>query len=136
MSSSRPLSTWIVVLAGAGVILAPLDARAQDDENPVEAVEVLADEQRDIRELLDELIRQINRSLGTTMVVVTHELDSIFTIADRVIMLDADAKGIIAEGDPKQLRDHAPDPRVHAFFNRQAGAAKRTEGRGSGHRSA
>lgn len=85
---------------------------------------------------LDELIRQINRSLGTTMVVVTHELDSIFTIADRVIMLDGETKGIIAEGGAKELRDHSADPRVHAFFNRQPGAAKRTGGRTSGHASA
>ncbi len=68
---------------------------------------------------LDELIVQINKSLHTTMVVVTHELPSIFTIADRVIMLDSKTKTIIAEGDPKELRDHSPDPRVHAFFNRE-----------------
>jgi len=68
---------------------------------------------------LDELILQINKSLGTTIVVVSHELSSIFTIAERVIMLDSRTKSIIAEGDPKQLRDHSTDPRVHAFFNRQ-----------------
>ncbi len=69
---------------------------------------------------LDELIIQINKSLGTTIVVVTHELSSIFTIADRVIMLDGQARGIIAEGRPVDLRDHSSDPRVHAFFNRQS----------------
>ncbi|MCX8072883.1 MAG: ATP-binding cassette domain-containing protein [Candidatus Binatia bacterium] len=68
---------------------------------------------------LDELILQINRSLGTTIVAVTHELSSIFTIAQRCIMLDRSAKGIIAEGDPRELRDRCPDPRVRAFFNRQ-----------------
>jgi phospholipid/cholesterol/gamma-HCH transport system ATP-binding protein len=68
---------------------------------------------------LDALIVQVNKSLGTTIVVVSHELASIFTIADRCIMLDAESKGIIAEGPPKELRDHSPDPRVHAFFNRQ-----------------
>jgi phospholipid/cholesterol/gamma-HCH transport system ATP-binding protein len=52
------------------------------------------------------------------MVVVTHELASVFTIADRVIMLDTKTKKIIAEGDPKILRDESADPRVHAFFNR------------------
>jgi phospholipid/cholesterol/gamma-HCH transport system ATP-binding protein len=67
---------------------------------------------------LDQLIVQINESLGTTMVVVTHELASVFTIADRVIMLDTKTKKIIAEGDPKILRDESADPRVHAFFNR------------------
>jgi phospholipid/cholesterol/gamma-HCH transport system ATP-binding protein len=68
---------------------------------------------------LDELIVQINRSLGTTMVVVSHELPSIFRIADRAIMLDAETRGIIAEGAPADLRDNHPNPRVRAFFNRK-----------------
>jgi phospholipid/cholesterol/gamma-HCH transport system ATP-binding protein len=84
---------------------------------------------------LDELIVQMNRSLGTTMVVVSHELPSIFTIADRVIMLDGDCKRIIAEGRAQELHDHNADPRVHAFFNREPSPSfrRRTE---SGHRSA
>lgn len=69
---------------------------------------------------LDALIVQINQSLGTTMVVVSHELPSVFTIGDRVIMLDGRTHKIIAEGDPIELRDHSDDPVVHAFFNRQA----------------
>ena len=68
---------------------------------------------------LDELILQLNKSLGATMVVVSHELASIFTIATRCIMIDSEAKNIIADGDPRQLRDHSTDPRVHAFFNRR-----------------
>lgn len=68
---------------------------------------------------LDELILQINRSLGTTTVVVSHELPSVFRIADRVIMLDAETRSVIAEGPPTELRDHSPNPRVRAFFNRQ-----------------
>jgi phospholipid/cholesterol/gamma-HCH transport system ATP-binding protein len=68
---------------------------------------------------LDELIVQVNKSLGTTIVVVSHELASIFTIADRCIMIDGETKNIIAEGPPLELRDHSTDPRVHAFFNRQ-----------------
>jgi len=68
---------------------------------------------------LDELIVQISESLGMTIVAVSHELASIFTIADRVIMLDGPAKTIIASGTPTELRDSHPDPRVHAFFNRQ-----------------
>lgn len=68
---------------------------------------------------LDELIVQVNESLKTTIVVVSHELASIFTIADRCIMIDAETKQIIAEGKPADLRDHSPDPKVHAFFNRQ-----------------
>lgn len=67
---------------------------------------------------LDELILQINRSLGTTIVAVSHELASIFTIAQRCILLDGAAKGIIAEGSPEELRKSAADPRVWAFFNR------------------
>lgn len=84
---------------------------------------------------LDELIVQINRSLGTTIVVVSHELASIFTIADRVIMLDGGAKQVIAEGPPQELRDRNTDPRVHAFFNRQPSDAARRRSE-SGHRSA
>ena len=68
---------------------------------------------------LDELIVQVNKSLGTTIVVVSHELPSIFTIADRCIMLDPATKAIIAEGPPQALRDSSTDPRVRAFFNRQ-----------------
>jgi phospholipid/cholesterol/gamma-HCH transport system ATP-binding protein len=68
---------------------------------------------------LDSLIKSINAGMGTTMVVVTHELQSIFNIAHRIIMLDKDAKGIIAEGDPNWLKDHATDPRVVNFFNRK-----------------
>jgi phospholipid/cholesterol/gamma-HCH transport system ATP-binding protein len=68
---------------------------------------------------LDELIVQVNKSLRTTIVVVSHELASIFTIADRCIMLDETTKSIVAEGVPTELRDHSSDPHVHAFFNRQ-----------------
>jgi phospholipid/cholesterol/gamma-HCH transport system ATP-binding protein len=57
--------------------------------------------------------------MGTTMVVVTHELESIFAIAHRVIMLDKSARGIIAEGDPLDLKEHSSDPRVKNFFNRK-----------------
>jgi phospholipid/cholesterol/gamma-HCH transport system ATP-binding protein len=68
---------------------------------------------------LDSLIKSIRAGIGTTMVIVTHELRSIFSIADRIIMLDKAAKGIIAEGDPRWLRDNSTDPRVKAFFNRE-----------------
>jgi len=68
---------------------------------------------------LDNLIITINRNLGTTMVIVTHELHSIFAVAHRVIMLDARAKGIIAEGNPHELRDKSTNPFVRQFFNRQ-----------------
>jgi phospholipid/cholesterol/gamma-HCH transport system ATP-binding protein len=77
---------------------------------------------------LDILIKGINTGLGTTMVVVTHELESIFSIAHRVIMLDKSAKGIIAQGDPRELKDHSPDPRVADFFNRRPGPGHQPKG--------
>jgi phospholipid/cholesterol/gamma-HCH transport system ATP-binding protein len=71
---------------------------------------------------LDQTILSISRNLGITFVVVTHELPSIFTIADRIIMLDKNTKGIIAAGDPKWLRDHSDVPLVRQFFNRDVHA--------------
>ncbi len=68
---------------------------------------------------LDNLIIHLNKILGTTMVIVTHELDSIFAVAHRVIMLDKHTRGIIAEGDPRYLRDHSQNPFVSQFFNRR-----------------
>jgi len=67
---------------------------------------------------LDDLIRQIRDTFGTTCVVVSHELASIFGIADRVIMLDRSAKGIVTEGDPRQLAQSSRDPRVLEFLHR------------------
>jgi phospholipid/cholesterol/gamma-HCH transport system ATP-binding protein len=69
---------------------------------------------------LDNLIIQLNKNQGTTMIIVTHELPSIFAVADRVIMLDKMTRDIIAEGDPKYLRDHSQNPLVRRFFNRLA----------------
>ncbi len=69
---------------------------------------------------LDQLVLRLARSLGITFVVVTHELPSIYAIADRVIMLDKSARGIIAEGRPQELRDHSDNPWVRRFFNREA----------------
>ena len=77
---------------------------------------------------LDNLIKSINTGMGTTMVIVTHELESIFNIAHRVIMLDKGAKGIIAEGDPRELKEHSTDPRVVNFFNRRPAAAVPPQG--------
>ena len=68
---------------------------------------------------LDELIRRLADTLGVTFVIVTHDLASVFTALDRVILLERKAKGIIAEGDPRQLRDDNTDPRVRAFFRRE-----------------
>jgi phospholipid/cholesterol/gamma-HCH transport system ATP-binding protein len=69
---------------------------------------------------LDALIKRLSRNLGVTFVIVTHELPSIFAIADRVIMIDRRVKGIVAEGDPRRMRDDAQDPWVRQFFNREA----------------
>jgi phospholipid/cholesterol/gamma-HCH transport system ATP-binding protein len=69
---------------------------------------------------LDTLIRDLSRNLGFTFVIVTHALQSIFAVADRVIMLDGKTKGIIGTGRPDELRDHSPNPWVRQFFNRQA----------------
>lgn len=66
---------------------------------------------------LDHLIIRLSRSLGVTFVIVTHELPSIFTMADRVIVLDRDTKGIIAEGKPKDLKAKGKGF-VYHFFNR------------------
>jgi len=69
---------------------------------------------------LDKLIQDIARETGTTFVVVTHELQSILAIGDRCIMLDKQARGMIAEGDPRRLREESTHPTVRAFFRREA----------------
>lgn len=69
---------------------------------------------------IDDLILGINRRTQTTVVIITHELDSIFKVAQRVIMLDKSTKGIIAEGDPHYLKDHSTHLAVRQFFNREA----------------
>lgn len=65
---------------------------------------------------LDELILQIRDTFGTTCVVVSHELASIFSIADRVMLLARDQPGCVAIGDPRQLARTSDDPRVREFF--------------------
>jgi phospholipid/cholesterol/gamma-HCH transport system ATP-binding protein len=72
---------------------------------------------------LDQLILRLAKSLHITFVIVSHELASIYAIADRVIMLEKRKKGIIAEGDPRVLRDSSDNPWVRQFFNREAVAA-------------
>jgi phospholipid/cholesterol/gamma-HCH transport system ATP-binding protein len=73
---------------------------------------------------IDALIRRLAESLRITFVIVTHELASIYAIADRVIMLDKRVQGIIAEGDPKVLRDTSDNPWVRQFFRREAELAE------------
>jgi phospholipid/cholesterol/gamma-HCH transport system ATP-binding protein len=69
---------------------------------------------------LDDLILLLNASLGTTIVVVTHELPSIFKIARSCIMIDKETRSIIARGNPIELRDTATVPRVRHFFRRES----------------
>jgi phospholipid/cholesterol/gamma-HCH transport system ATP-binding protein len=69
---------------------------------------------------LDQLILTLSRDLGITVVIVTHELPSIFLVADNCIVLDKVAKGIVARGDPRTLRDESEIPFVHAFFTRSS----------------
>ncbi len=71
---------------------------------------------------LDRTILSLRRNLGFTFMVVTHELQSIFAIADRAIMLDPLTRAIIADDAPASLRDHSADARVRQFFNRQPDA--------------
>jgi phospholipid/cholesterol/gamma-HCH transport system ATP-binding protein len=67
---------------------------------------------------LDQTILDLAKNLGITFVIVSHELASIYAIANRIIMLDKESKSIIAQGDPRVLRDSSADPRVRQFFNR------------------
>src|SRR5574341_968214 len=72
---------------------------------------------------LDQLILNLARNLKITFVVVSHELASIYAIADRVVMLDKRVKKIVAEGRPQDLREHSANPWVRQFFNRDVAAA-------------
>jgi phospholipid/cholesterol/gamma-HCH transport system ATP-binding protein len=68
--------------------------------------------------LLDDLILELRDSLGATIVVVTHELASIFAIATNSVFLDAETRTMIATGVPAELRDHSPNAQVRRFLNR------------------
>jgi phospholipid/cholesterol/gamma-HCH transport system ATP-binding protein len=68
--------------------------------------------------LLDELIVELRDSLGTTVVIVTHELASIFDIATTSVFLDVNTRTMTALGHPADLRDHSDDPAVREFLNR------------------
>lgn len=71
---------------------------------------------------LDELIVELKESLGTTVVVVTHELASIFAIGDDSVFLDAESRTMIARGNPRRLLKETKDPRVRDFLTRGGGA--------------
>lgn len=72
--------------------------------------------------LLDELILELRESLGATVVIVTHELASIFAIGNNSVFLDPETKTMIAQGDPKSLLAESKDPKVINFLTRGAGA--------------
>jgi len=74
---------------------------------------------------LDDLILTLNESLGLTVVIVTHKLESIYRILDRAIMLDKESRSIIANGNPHDLA-RSEDPRVSAFFNRRSARREET----------
>ena len=67
---------------------------------------------------LDDLILELRESLGTTVVVVTHELASLFAIGNNSVFLDPETRTMIASGDPKQLLAESRDPKVRSFLTR------------------
>ena len=78
--------------------------------------------------LLDDLILELRDSLGATVVIVTHELASIFAIAGNSVFLDADTKTMIATGSPRDLLHHSPDPKVRRFLTRGESDGETTHG--------
>ena len=76
---------------------------------------------------LDDLILELRDSLGATVVIVSHELASIFAIGDNSVFLDAESKTMIASGNPKRLLQESDDPRVRAFLTRNEEPAMPTE---------
>jgi len=79
---------------------------------------------------LDDLVREVRDNFGTTIVIISHELASIFSLADRVIMLDRDTHGIIAEGPPTVLAETSTNPKVTEFLRRDGGTGPLTHPRG------
>ena len=75
---------------------------------------------------LDDLILELRASLGATMVVVSHELPSIFAIADTAVFLDAETRTMIASGNPRKLRDESPEAKVRTFLTRGQGTGGST----------
>lgn len=67
---------------------------------------------------LDRLLLTLRDNIGATVIMVTHELESVFSIVDNVIILDRDRRGVIGSGDPRELRNSSPDERVRRFLTR------------------
>ena len=76
---------------------------------------------------LDDLILELRDSLGATVVIVTHELQSIFAIADNGVFLDSETKTMLAVGNPVALRDTSPEPKIRAFLTRGEAAASASQ---------
>jgi phospholipid/cholesterol/gamma-HCH transport system ATP-binding protein len=74
---------------------------------------------------LDELILELRESLGATLVLVTHELPSIFAVGDTAVYLDAETRTVTAQGNPKRLLAESTDPRLREFLTRGEGGAPR-----------
>jgi phospholipid/cholesterol/gamma-HCH transport system ATP-binding protein len=81
---------------------------------------------------LDELILQLRDGLGATIVIVSHELASLFAIADDGVFLDAETKTAIAHGSPAALRDSSPNQQVEAFMRRARPDTRPVEARAGG----
>ena len=82
----------------------------------------------DSSKLLDDLLLELRDSLGITMIVVTHELDSIYAIADNAIFLDHDQQTIIASGSPEQMLSESDNPHLQAFLKRGKKSTKSDRG--------
>lgn len=74
---------------------------------------------------IDELILHINKTLNATIVIVTHDLDSIFAVGDRAIMLDKATKKIIAQGEPRLMKNDHENMAVRNFFRRRNASGRR-----------
>jgi phospholipid/cholesterol/gamma-HCH transport system ATP-binding protein len=74
--------------------------------------------------LLDDLILELQASLGATVVVVTHELASIFAVGNNSVFLDPETRTMIAVGDPKTLLAESPDPKIRNFLTRGEASKK------------
>ncbi|HZU85354.1 MAG TPA: ATP-binding cassette domain-containing protein [Polyangiaceae bacterium] len=72
------------------------------------------------RDGIDDLLLELNRQLGLTVVLVSHELESVFRIASRCVLLDRESRRIIAQGDPRELRGRSDDARVRRFLGHAA----------------